>query len=220
MENKLISIENKNKITSLELLEQINLFREKEDKTELQHYDLLKIIRDEFEEEIGLGKISVSSYKNSQNKEQPMYNLTFNQARQVLARESKIVRKAVFLYIEKLQEQIDFNKEQKLLAYDEMATENKKLRYDNGNGENLKAINYIDWIKEYFYREKTNFVLNIWRELAKLSNEKQIPYDSITNQVFGSGEVYVFHEVIYDIFKERLDNDKEHKILTNYRKFR
>ena len=102
--NELVKVETKDTITSLELVEQINLFREKEgNRAELKHYDLLKIIRDEFSEEIGVGKISLSSYKNSQNKEQPMFVLTFNQAKQVLVRESKRVRKAVIEYIEKLE---------------------------------------------------------------------------------------------------------------------
>lgn len=97
----------KDTITSLELLEQINIFRKEEgNRATLQHYDLLKVIRDEFEEEIGLGEISLSSYKNSQNKEQPMFILTLNQAKQVLMRESKYVRKAVILYIEKLEKRI------------------------------------------------------------------------------------------------------------------
>ena len=50
----------KDTMTSLEVLEQINLFREKEDKSELAHGDLLKIIRIEFGEEISQGKISLS----------------------------------------------------------------------------------------------------------------------------------------------------------------
>ena len=91
-----------NYITSLELLEEINFFRKQEgNRTKLKHYDLLKIIRDEFEEEIGAGKISESSYKNSQNKEQPMFELITSQAKQVLMRESKFVRKAI---IKKLDE--------------------------------------------------------------------------------------------------------------------
>ena len=52
----------KGTITSLELLKEINIFREKEYKTELGHNDLLKVIRDEFEEEISQGKISQSNY--------------------------------------------------------------------------------------------------------------------------------------------------------------
>ena len=114
----------KNQITSKELLEQINLFREEEYKeklknntlteaqkkrgkaVKLEHKDLLDIIRDEFSEEIGLGKISPSSYKNSQNKEQPMFILTLNQAKQVLLRESKYVRRAIIHYIEVLEQAI------------------------------------------------------------------------------------------------------------------
>ena len=96
---------NQIKISSLELLKQINLFRAEADgKTELGHNDLLKIIRDEFDEEIGVGEISQSYYKNTQNKKQPMYELTTSQAKQVLARESKAVRKALIAYIEKLED--------------------------------------------------------------------------------------------------------------------
>ena len=39
-----------------------------EDNTELGYNDLLKVIRDEFEEEISLGKISQSTYKNKRYK--------------------------------------------------------------------------------------------------------------------------------------------------------
>lgn len=61
--NELISKEQKDKITSLELVEQINIFREQEgNRKELQHNDLLKIIRDEFEDEIHEGKISQMFY--------------------------------------------------------------------------------------------------------------------------------------------------------------
>lgn len=107
---ELIKKENKETITSLELVEQINLFRGVEDdRAELQHKDLLKIIRYEFSEEIGQGKISPSSYKNSQNKEQPMFVLTYSQAKQVLVRESKAVRKAVIKYLEELENKLRYN---------------------------------------------------------------------------------------------------------------
>lgn len=95
----------KETVTSLELLKEINFFREKEDKTELGHNDLLKVIRDEFEEEISRGKISQSNYY-SRGKEYPMFNLTLGQAKQVLSRESKYVRKAVIQYIENLEEKL------------------------------------------------------------------------------------------------------------------
>lgn len=49
----------KDTLTSIELVKEINIFREQEgNRSELKHSDLLKIIRDEFEDEIGMGKIS------------------------------------------------------------------------------------------------------------------------------------------------------------------
>lgn len=104
----------KESMTSLELLKEINIFREKEEKTELGHNDLLKVIRDEFEEEISQGKISQSSYY-SRGKEYPMFILTLGQSKQVLSRESKFVRKAVIQYIENLEQQL-----QKPLSVEEM----------------------------------------------------------------------------------------------------
>lgn len=108
-------------MTTLELVEQINLFRKEEgSRAELKHKTLLEIVRDEFEDEIGQQKILPSSYKNSQNKEQPMYILTLNQAKQVLMRESKFVRKAMIKYIEELENKLKNNtptitEEQKLV---------------------------------------------------------------------------------------------------------
>ena len=99
----------KKTLTSLEVCEQINLFRQKESELsdkpykELAHYDLLKIIRSEFDEERGEGKISCSSYMSIQNKELPMYVLPLSETKQILLRESKFVRKAVIHYIEELE---------------------------------------------------------------------------------------------------------------------
>lgn len=100
-------IKKKETITSLELLEQINFFRKQEEnKTESSHSDLLKVIRSEFEEEIAEGKISHGSYKDRQNQSRPMFELTLNQSKQVLMRESKFVRKAVIQYIERLEKEL------------------------------------------------------------------------------------------------------------------
>lgn len=58
-------LQNKTTISSLELVEQINIFRkEDKEKNELAHSDLLKIIRNEFEEEINEGKVSSVEYKD------------------------------------------------------------------------------------------------------------------------------------------------------------
>lgn len=92
----------KETITSRELLELINKFREKEgNDTELSHNTLLRNIR----EEIGLKFIVQSSYINSQNKKQPMYILALKQALRILTKESRFVRGKVFEYIEKLGKQ-------------------------------------------------------------------------------------------------------------------
>ena len=92
------------KVSSLELLKEINMFRSSiEGKSELKHYDLLKVVRDEFEDEIDNGEISSISYKDSMNREKPMFNLTISQAKQVLVRESKVVRKAVIKRLEELE---------------------------------------------------------------------------------------------------------------------
>lgn len=94
----------KDTLTSLELLEQINLFRKEEGRdSELLHKTLLSIIRDEFEEEIGRQEILPTSYKDQWNREQPMFTLTLSQAKQVLVRENKYVRKHVIAYIDELE---------------------------------------------------------------------------------------------------------------------
>jgi len=98
-------ITTKKTITSLELVEQINLFRKEEGKdVELQHKTMLAIIRDEFEEEIGQQKILPTSYKDQWNREQPMFRLTIAQGKQVLLRESKFVRRHVVAWLERFEE--------------------------------------------------------------------------------------------------------------------
>lgn len=93
-------------ITSLELVEQINLFRKEEGKEiSLRHDTLLNIIRDEFEEEIGLQKILETQYTHPQNKQKyPMFELTIAQGKQVLLRESKFVRRHVVAWLEHFEE--------------------------------------------------------------------------------------------------------------------
>ena len=88
-------VQGKETITTLELLEQINIFREQDGRSKMRHADLLSIIRDEFEGEITQRKISLSEYKDKSGKWNTMFVLTLSQAKQVLVRESKFVRKAV-----------------------------------------------------------------------------------------------------------------------------
>jgi hypothetical protein len=110
--NNIISNSNKPEslrtITSLELVKQINFFRNQiEGKAEILHKNLLEIIRDEFEEEISTLKIQPTHYNQANGGmspiKRPMFTLTLTQAKQVLIRESKLVRKAVIKYIEELE---------------------------------------------------------------------------------------------------------------------
>ncbi|MGL5426394.1 MAG: phage antirepressor KilAC domain-containing protein [Cetobacterium sp.] len=105
----LIKIENKNGIiNSLELLEQINFFRKQEsDKTELRHDNLRSIIKDEFEEEILSLKIQEKPINSNGGRPSMAYELTPSQAKQVLVRESKFVRKAVIKMLEELEQKVN-----------------------------------------------------------------------------------------------------------------
>lgn len=213
---------NKDRITSLELLDQINIFRKQEgNRAELQHKDLLKIIRNEFEEEINEGKISLVEYKDKKGELRPMYILTYNQAKQVLLRESKFVRRAVIHYVERLEEELqkDFIEkyERQLLGFDELVKRNEELEYNNGNGKYYKSINNIDWWKDYFILDKKGLGRKLTEELIRLSGELNIVYDGIY-PTFSNNEVLVFHIKTYEEFRKRLRNDTEFRILPAYRK--
>ena len=217
--NEIIKVETKDTITSLELVEQINLFREKEgNRAELKHYDLLRIIRDEFSEEIGVGKISVSSYKNIQNKEQPMFVLTFNQAKQILVRESKRVRKAVIEYIEKLENalknkfQVPTNFKEALLLAVKQQEKIEELQEEvevRGQliGELKPAKDYLDTIlasgdtmkitqiaSDYgLSAVALNKILNEQRIIRKV-NKQWILYNTYTNKGYTKSHTFKVNE--------------------------
>ena len=91
-----IGKEPKESITSLELLEQINLIRTGIGKKEIQHYDLTKIIRREFKHEIDTGKISCISYRDNMNRKQKNYILSFSLARVIATKQGREIQRAVF----------------------------------------------------------------------------------------------------------------------------
>ena len=126
----------KENINSKDLLKQINYFREMEYQEkkennllteaqkkrghyiELTHDNLLKIIRDEFNIKVNaVNKNAVknnnhyngpveTTYKDDKGELRPMFILTIDQAKQVLMRESKVVRKAVIQYLNLLEKRI------------------------------------------------------------------------------------------------------------------
>lgn len=174
---------NKETITSLELVDQINIFRKQEGKkTELQHKDLLKVIRDEFEEEIGEGKISPTYYKDQWNREQPMFILTLNQAKQVLVRESKYVRKAVIHYIEDLETKL------KIISVKPM-TENQKKNVEIR--ERDSRIREAEFLKSLIQFSKSDTYKEILvAESARIATGREIlPLPKLEENTYTAQEV-------------------------------
>ena len=169
------AIMNKQTITSLELLEQINFFREKEGKkTKTQHYDLLKIIRSEFEEEINQGKISVVTYTDKKGELRPMYILTISQGKQVLTRESKFVRKAV---IHKLEELENGQPKQKILSTSEFLLEQAKLmvEYEKRLDDIENRIDNLEKNNNFIGYNQTCITVSEFAESKHLNNWEYIP---------------------------------------------
>ena len=99
------NLSKRNSITSLELVDEINLFRKEEgNRAEIQHKSLLAIIRDEFEDEISRQEILPSNYLNERGRNYEMFELTKSQATQILTRESKFVRKAIIAKLDKMEQ--------------------------------------------------------------------------------------------------------------------
>ena len=111
MDNQLITMDFGSEaiISSFELLDQINLFRGLDaKKSKLAHRTLLSIIRDEFsgdenedlQEQKILQSFRIRELPNGGHKKDPYFELTISQAKQVLLRESKQVRRKVIEYLE------------------------------------------------------------------------------------------------------------------------
>ena len=153
----------KESINSKELLKQINIFREMEYKEkeannilteaqkkrghyiELTHDNLLKIIRDEFNIKVNAVNTNAvknnnhyngpveTSYKDDKGELRPMFILTIDQAKQVLLRESKVVRKAVIQYLNLLEKRIRQLERKKGITARKGETEAIKMLLEYGN---------------------------------------------------------------------------------------
>ena len=203
------SQEMQGKITSLELLEQINIFREQEyrDKdnfdllteaekkrghyVKLEHKDLLKIIRDEFEDEFTEGKISLSEYKDLTGRKLPMYILELDQVKQILMRESKFVRKAVIKYINKLESELNKQSNKLPITYLEaleqlVATEKARLQLEQENKEVNKKLEYKQEI------------INGLTEDTKLQTQRQLLREIINMK--GTFLIQTRWNLLYDFY--------------------
>ena len=212
---------NNEMITSRDLLKKINELREKEYEekakagtlteseikrgkfAKLEHYDLLKVIRDEFEEEIngqkisltsqqkllplnekiGKGKISLTSiieseYIDQWNRKQLMYILGLPQAKQVLMRESKFVRKAVIEYIDYLENQ---NRQLEELA----RLQARELSKVTRNIETLSLKALMEYGKVRKERQRIYYIhySNLARDIAGIP--KGIKRDELTQGQLG-----------------------------------
>ena len=153
----------KESINSKELLKQKNYFREIEYKEkeanstlteaqkkrghyiELTHDNLLKIIRDEFNMKVNAvnknavkndnhynGPIEIT-YKDEKGELRTMFILTIDQAKQVLMRESKVVRKAVIQYLNLLEKRIRELERKKGKITRKQETDSIKMLMEYGN---------------------------------------------------------------------------------------
>lgn len=169
----------KQTITSLELTKQINIFRKEEydykiknnlslgkvelkngHYTELRHDTLLNIIRDEFEKEITDQKILGSTYKDESGKENPYFELTLDQAKQILMRESKFVRKAMIDYINKLEKVVSMQLYSlPTISKEELNVKNRELEIKERELK-LKEIEFLEErIEKYKQYEKVKLAL-------------------------------------------------------------
>lgn len=106
----LSDIHNKTEWTSIELVDVINHFRAIDGKkNNLLHKNLMAVIQDEFSEEINGLNFQPVSYQDKKGEFRSMYKLTSSQAKQVLVRESKAVRRAVIQMLEYLENEHNTN---------------------------------------------------------------------------------------------------------------
>lgn len=203
MENQIIKLENKDKITSLELVKEINIFREEEYKykqennllteaelnrgkfVELLHKTLLDIIRDEFDEEIAEQKILLSEYKDNSGRKLPMFILTLEQAKQLLIRESKYVRKAVIKYIEKLESEIKDLQSQISLK------DRLLVNIINSNGELELATNLNKYEMQYVKPLEINL-----KDTQNKLEHKQNVINGISNEIKLKSQRQFLNEII------------------------
>lgn len=125
--------------------------KKREHYTELQHKTLLNIIKSEFNLKIDLQNILemlkdrqnilpiyidgifVSTYKDKYDRDQIMFILTIDQAKQVLMRESKVVRKAVIQYLNLLEKRIRELERKKGKITRKQETDSIKMLMEYGN---------------------------------------------------------------------------------------
>ena len=201
----------KDRITSLELLEQINLFRKQEGKKkDLRHDTLRDIKKDEIEEERLFQKILEKSISSNGGRPIKSFELTLNQAKQVLMRESKFVRRAVIHYIERLENALKSNKSQKeqLLLELEKPLERlgsifninlQSIGYENLSNFKQSIDKYLECEKD---KEKELIKASIEAyHIFNLNNEKEIETEKFIEKL----NLYIQHLRMMNLFNEKIE---------------
>lgn len=186
-------------ITSVELTQLINQFRQEEGNTsEKEHSDLMKSIRKEIEilSQVGIaqGNFSPGSYTDKQKQERPCYFMNKAGALQMLNKESAVVRYKTVQYIEKLEKEkssqrIDtsqlspqlqlLNQMMQSMVQSELAQ--KQLEKDiKDTKEDVKAVSQkVDAIKEVVALDTTS-----WREETTNLINKIATYRGGTHNIY------------------------------------
>ena len=93
-----------------------------------------------------------------------------------------------------------------------LETENEDLKVHVGNAKNLKAVNCIPWLKDFFYyvnNKQWNTTLGIiGKEIKKICISNNYNYTKIPDS--SHGEVYAYDVRAIDIFKGKLLSNKQY----------
>lgn len=168
------------------------------------------IIKDEFEEEILFQKILEKSISSNGGRPIKSFELTLNQAKQVLMRESKFVRRAVIHYIERLENALKSNKSQKeqLLLELEKPLERlgsifninlQSIGYENLSNFKQSIDKYLECEKD---KEKELIKASIEAyHIFNLNNEKEIETEKFIEKL----NLYIQHLRMMNLFNEKIE---------------
>lgn len=216
MENKLLTLTNDKelRITSVELVDIINDFRMLESSStglkckRLGHNDFMKKIRMEIEtlktlKLEGQGNFSQSSYINSQNKEQPCFELNRDGMLQMLNSESVFVRYKTIEYINKLEEENNRLKEnQKLISAQNEIKELKETIEES----KLMIADFKKATEEakQQYKPSHKMKLNYSKLIRSLTNDDE-EYDIVKQWVFANLGYTKWEDACIDDKKKIID---------------
>ena len=201
---------NEVRITSVELTETINKFRQEEgNTTELQHKTLLDSIRTEIQvlENAGIAQQNFlpGTYKDKNKQERPCFLLNRNGVLQMLNKESAVVRFKTTQYIDKLEERV--TTKQKPMCIEDAIIESMKLQKEIR--EQLNQVNHHA-LEAKATAEKANEQINTVKEAMLLDHDSwRKECNNIINKIAkeqrgGSAEAYkeVRNEV-YSLVEQR-----------------